>query len=106
VDGQYPLSQHVPLARKAGVREEAIAAVREGSEEGLEPLELAVVRYVREMLRDHHVGDATFQDALGRFGRAGVVDLTLTAGYYAMLGLALSGAFQTDLEPDTSPQLP
>ena len=49
------------LARKAGVREEAIAAVRERRDaSGLQSDERAIVSYVRQLLRTNRVEQAVF----------------------------------------------
>ena len=49
------------LARKAGVREEAIAAVRERRDaSGLQSDERAIVSYVRQLLRTNRVDQAVF----------------------------------------------
>jgi 4-carboxymuconolactone decarboxylase len=49
-DCPYVWAAHVTLARKAGVREEAITAVRERRDvSGLQPDEQAIVTYVRAL---------------------------------------------------------
>ena len=55
-DCPYVWSAHGTLARKAGVREEAITALRERTDvSGLEPDERAIVSYVRQLLRTNRV---------------------------------------------------
>lgn len=104
-DCDYEWSAHVVLARKAGVREEAIQAVAHRRDlSGLTREEAIVVRYGRELLREHRVSAATFQTARDWLGEQGVTELTATMGYYAMLACALN-AFEVQPAPD-APRLP
>ncbi|MGH7265666.1 MAG: carboxymuconolactone decarboxylase family protein [Candidatus Rokuibacteriota bacterium] len=91
MDCRYEWAAHVPLAREAGVRQEAIAAIRERrAPAGLTGEEAEIVAYVTRLLRDHRVDDATFAAARERLGVPRLVELTATAGYYAMLACALN----------------
>ena len=91
LDCQYEWAAHAVLARKAGVREEAITAIREGkAPAGLTPEEAQVSGYADALLRQHRVGDAEFTALQARFGLEGLVDLTAAIGYYAMIACALN----------------
>ena len=91
LDCQYEWAAHAVLARKAGVREEAITAIREGkAPAGLTPEEAQVSGYADALLRQHCVGDAEFTALQARFGLEGLVDLTAAIGYYAMIACALN----------------
>lgn len=96
-DCRYEWAAHVPEARKAGVRAETIAAVRERAPQRLSDDEALVVRYVDALLGSRRVDDAAFVALRKRFGTAQLVELTATIGYYAMLACTLN-AF--DLAPD------
>ena len=90
-DCQYVWSAHEPSALKAGVRPEAIEAVKNRTApEGLTEHETLVFTYVNELLTNHRVPEATFAAALAWRGEQGIADLTATAGYYAMLTCALN----------------
>ena len=105
-DCQYEWTYHEPLAREAGVREEAIAAVRDRSApSGLDEREALVFRYVQEIIRDHKVSEEARESVLEKFGPRGAVDLTATTGYYAMLAGALN-TFEVPLESGDRPLLP
>jgi 4-carboxymuconolactone decarboxylase len=55
------------------------------------PLEDAqIVSFVREVLHSHRVSEATFQAIYGRLGERGMVELSATIGYYAMLACTLN----------------
>ena len=50
-----------------------------------------VVRYARRAQPLHRsVSDATYADALARFGERGVVELTALVGYYTMVAMTLN----------------
>lgn len=104
-DCAYEWAAHVPIARDAGLREEAIDVVaEEGATDDLDDGEATVIEYCRELLYDHRVSDDTFRAALERFGESGVTELTATAGYYGMIACALN-AFEVFPDED-QPQLP
>ena len=103
---QYEFTHHVDLARQAGVREEAIVALRQGAApEALESEESLAVRYVQELLHDRKISDATYIAAQERFGLKALVNLTVLVGYYTMLAYVMH-ALEVELEPDVAPLLP
>jgi 4-carboxymuconolactone decarboxylase len=104
-DCQYAWTAHARMAREAGVREEAIDVIgNRGSLDALTEDEALIVRFGRELYRDHRISDATFQAAHARFGDQGVVELTATMGYYGMLACTLN-AFEVEHDLGT-PRLP
>ena len=102
-DCQYVWSAHEPSAQKAGVRPEAIEAVkRRTAPAGLNEQETTVFTYVNELMTNHRVPEAAFQAALAWLGRQGVADLTATAGYYALLTCALNAFVVLPTDPPSS----
>jgi 4-carboxymuconolactone decarboxylase len=102
-DCQYAWTSHDSLARQAGVREEALTALRDRkAPQGLTAEEADIVRYAQELVRTRRISDTTFAAVLKRLGPQGITELTATMGYYAMLGFALN-AF--DVQPE-KPLLP
>ena len=100
------VDSHEISGRDAGVREEAIEALRHRkAPEGLTPEGAVVVRYGMELLRNNRVSEETFQAALQQLGLQGVTDLTISYGYYAFIACALN-AFEVEPGPDTPPTLP
>ena len=96
---QFEWTAHVPLARTAGVSEGSIAAIRdEKAPQGLTADEGVVFRYVDELLRRKRVSQAAYDAAMGRFGQALVLELTVTAGYYSLLGTVMN-AFAVEPAP-------
>jgi 4-carboxymuconolactone decarboxylase len=97
-DCHFEWAYHVREARKAGLGAEAIAAIRERrAPAGLSDDEAQIVRYVSDLLVSHRVDDKTVTALRARLGLQGVVELTATIGYYAMLACTLN-AF--DVRPD------
>ena len=97
-DCAYEWAVHEPLAREAGVRDEALEVVADRrSVDSLPDTEALVVRYGRTLLRDHEVPEVLFHAVKDRFGIQGITDLTATIGYYGLLACVLN-AF--DVTPD------
>ena len=105
LDAQYEWAAHAVLARKAGVREQVITAIRERTAPaGLKPEEAQIWSYASGLLREHRVSDKDFAALQARFGLDGLVDLTAVVGYYAMIACALN-AFGVEPTPG-EPLLP
>lgn len=58
--------------------------------EGLNGDDAAVVQFATELNRSNSVSDATYADALARFGERIVVELTALVGYYTMVAMTLN----------------
>jgi 4-carboxymuconolactone decarboxylase len=90
---------HAALAAKAGVAPEKIEAIRTGKPlPGFSDAEQTVVRFCLELSRDKSLSDATFAAAQKLLDTRGVVDLTLTCGYYTAINMA-----QVALKPEMEP---
>jgi 4-carboxymuconolactone decarboxylase len=98
-DCHFEWAYHVREARKAGVRTEAITAIRERRSAGLGEDEATIVAYVSQLLVAHRADEATLARLRARLGVQGVVELTATIGYYAMLACTLN-AF--DVRPESA----
>jgi 4-carboxymuconolactone decarboxylase len=91
LDCKHEWAAHVNHGQKAGIPLAIIRAVhqRQGVEQ-FSTEDAQIVSFVREMLHSHRVSEQTFQAIYGRFGEKGVVELTATVGYYAMLACTLN----------------
>jgi len=107
LDCQHIWNAHAASARKAGVPNALVDALRDRKElPALASDEAAVVHFGREFFRTHKVSRGAFQAALEQLGRQGVVELGLTLGNYSLLALMIN-SFDSDLPPDrTEPLLP
>src|SRR5207248_1673673 len=63
-------------ARKLGVPETTITAIRENHSRGIPPEDAQIVEFTRTLLRTHRVDDATAQALRKRFGDDGFIQLT------------------------------
>jgi 4-carboxymuconolactone decarboxylase len=83
---QFEWLLHAPLARQAGVTEDALESLRTGAQPRDIPAdEMAALAFATELLASHGVSDRTYQAALSRWGERGVVELTTLVGYFAMV---------------------
>jgi 4-carboxymuconolactone decarboxylase len=88
---KHEWAAHINHATKAGVPMETIRAVHQ--KKGAETFsseDAQIVSFVREMIHTHRVSEPTFQAIYNRFGEKGMVELTATIGYYAMLACTLN----------------
>ena len=103
-DCDYEWAAHARIARDVGVGEDAINAIANRDLDRLSNDERVVVEFARELLEQHRTSDAVFERARKRFGDTGVIELTATVGYYAMIACVLNA---TEIEPpEGSPRLP
>jgi alkylhydroperoxidase family enzyme len=105
---EYEWAQHLPMARKAGVREEQIrnlAAWRTSSHfDAREKAALAL----GEAVTQGHVSDGVYAEAKRQFDDHDYVELAIVASFYAMVGRMLD-AMGVQLEPEVAnyaPKLP
>ena len=85
-DCPYVWASHAGAARKAGVSEAAIAAVRDRGElTALPQNEADIVDYVRQLHRTHRVTQALFDRLRERHGIPWLVEFTATIGHYGMV---------------------
>ena len=92
-DAAYEWGGHVETGRKAGMREEAIDAMRSGADaSGLEPDERDIITYTRQLLRANRVDQALFDALVERHGVRWLVELTATIGQYQYIS-AINNAF-------------
>jgi 4-carboxymuconolactone decarboxylase len=83
---QFEWQMHAPLAVKAGVAQVALDAVQAGRRpRGLPAEQETAVDFVTELMGRHGVSDATYSEAVHRFGEPGTVELAVLVGYFAMV---------------------
>ena len=97
VEAGYEWVAHEPLGLKEGTRPEAIEVLRhQRSTEGLLPRERLIIDTIRSIYREHRVPDDLYRRAEAEFGRSGMVELVVLAGYYGLIGYVLN-VFEADL---------
>src|SRR6202051_4568202 len=101
---QYEWYAHAPLAIKAGLDPEVVAALGAGNKpEKMKDDEAIVWEFITQLRRDHGVNDAIYAKAVEKFGENGVMDLVAVNGYYDVVSMTLNVAH---VSPPADAQLP
>lgn len=88
---RYEWHAHSKIAAELGIRQDTIDAIGEGRvPPQATPDEALLYRFCHELLHDKDVSDATYAEALARFGEASVLDVLCTAGYFGFVSLILN----------------
>jgi 4-carboxymuconolactone decarboxylase len=91
LDCKHEWIAHVNHAQKIGIPSETIRAIYEKKgPEHFSSEDAQIISYVQELLRAHRASEATFQALYSRLGEKGLVELTATVGYYAMVACTLN----------------
>jgi 4-carboxymuconolactone decarboxylase len=77
-------------ARRLGVPEETITAIRENHSRGIPPQDAEIVEFTRALLRRHRVDEANFKKMQNRVGNDGLIQLTGAIGYYSLLAMTVN----------------
>ncbi|HET7343888.1 MAG TPA: carboxymuconolactone decarboxylase family protein [Methylomirabilota bacterium] len=96
LDALYVWGAQTGAARKLGVPETTIAAIRARHSRVLPPEDAQVVDFTRVLLQKHRVDAAAFKAMQQRLGDDGLIQLTGAIGYYSMLAMTVNAC---ELEP-------
>ena len=100
----YEWFAHAPLAIKAGLDPDIVAAIGAGNKPAkMKDDEAIVWEFATQLRRDHHVDDDIYAKAVDKFGETGVVDLIAVSGYYDVVSMTLNVAH---VAPPKDAQLP
>jgi 4-carboxymuconolactone decarboxylase len=86
-DAVYIWGAQTGQARKQGVPEATITAIRENHSRGLPPEDAQIVDFTRDLLRKHRVAAPVMKALQERFGNFQLIELTGTIGYYSFLAM-------------------
>jgi 4-carboxymuconolactone decarboxylase len=89
-DAVYVWGAQTGGARRLGVPEATIAAIRENHSRGIPPEDAEIVEFTRQLLRRHRVDEASVRLLQKRFGNDGFIQLTGAIGYYSMLAMTVN----------------
>jgi len=82
MDCQYVWNAHAPAARREGVSDALVDAIRDNKPlPEMAAAEAAVVNYGREFFDTHKVSQPVFQTALDQFGTQHLVEITTALGH-------------------------
>ena len=77
-------------ARRLGVPEATITAIRENHSRGILPDDAEIVEFTRQLLRKHRVDDESAKKLQARLGNDAFIQLTGAIGYYSMLAMTVN----------------
>ena len=105
-DAQIEWSIHEPIARRAGVPQRTIEALRSRREPNFDsPDDEAIYHYVDELLTKRFVADKRFAAVQERIGARGITELTILVGYYSLVAMSLN-ALEVAVPVGLKPLLP
>ena len=90
LDAVYVWGAQTGGARKLGVPETTITAIRENHSRGIPPEDAQIVDFTRTLMRKHRIDDATAKALRARFGDDGFIQLTGAIGYYSLLSMTVN----------------
>jgi len=103
----YEWRAHYPLAIKGGLERQILVDLGAGARpQGMKEDETALYDFCTEIYRDKNVNDATFKEALAKFGERGIMDLIGIIGYYDIASMALIVQKTTAKPVDEAPLVP
>ena len=89
-DAVYVWGAQTNGARRLGVPESTITAIREQHTRGIPPEDAQIVTFTQQLLHKHRIDDATFQAMQERFGPDEYIQLTGAIGYYTLLAMTVN----------------
>jgi 4-carboxymuconolactone decarboxylase len=97
-DCQFVWSVQAPNARRAGVSEEAIAAIGNRRSSGLSDDQADIVHFTQQVVAANRVDQPTFDRLKDRHGVRWLVELTVTAGHFGLIS-GINNAFEVPPSP-------
>jgi len=105
-DQQYEWTFHEKTALSEGAPQLTVDTIKHnGPLAGLDAKDALIIRYGREILRDHHLSAATWAEAEARFTRQGALEIAAIMGDYALAAVLLHAVDQR-LPAGMEPLLP
>lgn len=96
---RYEWGQHVPIAIGVGISREQIKGIGNWRGSSLfDEKDKTVLRYTEEIVKDSRPADETFEAASKFLDNTSLVELTISIGYWSMVGKFLK-TFGVDVEP-------
>jgi 4-carboxymuconolactone decarboxylase len=90
LDALYVWGAQTGAARRLGVPETTISAIRDRHSRGLPPDDAQIVDFTRQLLQKHRVDAAAFKAIQQRLGNDGLIQLTGAIGYYSLLAMTVN----------------
>lgn len=90
LDAVYVWGAQTGGARKLGVPESTITAIREKHTRGVPAEDAQIIDFTRQLLQKHRLDDATAKAVRARFGDEQFIELTGAIGYYSLLAMTVN----------------
>jgi 4-carboxymuconolactone decarboxylase len=97
-DCLFVWSVQAPNARRAGVSDAAIAAIRDRTTAGLTEDQADLVSFAQQVTAGNRVDQALFDRLKGRHGARWLVELTATAGHFGLIS-GINNSFDVPPSP-------
>jgi len=97
-DCLFVWSVQVPNARRAGISDDVIAAVRDRTSSGLSDDQRDIVSYATQLATANRVDAQTFERLKQRHGARWLVELTIVAGHFGLI-CGINNAFEVPASP-------
>jgi 4-carboxymuconolactone decarboxylase len=105
-DQQYEWTFHEQAALTAGAPQATVDAIKhDGPVAGLDAKDALIIRYGREIMREHRLSAATWAEAVAKFTQQGALEIAAIMGDY-LLAAVLLHAVDQRLPADTKPLMP
>ncbi len=91
-EAEYVWGAQTGGARRQGVPEATITAIRENHSRDVAPADAQIIDFTRQLLRRHRVDQAAFDAMQKRFGNDELIQLTGAIGYYSLLAMTVNAA--------------
>ena len=106
LDSQYEWASHEPLARGEDVPQSTIDVIKyHRATDGLPAEPSVIIRYGREIFRDHQLSSETWAEAVTVFGQQGALEIAAIMGDYAMAAVILH-AIDQHIPPERTARMP
>ena len=90
LDAVYVWGAQTGQARRQGVPESTITAIREKHSRGIPEEDAQIVEFTRDLICKHRADDGIVKTLRQRFGDEQFIELTGTIGYYSMLAMTVN----------------
>lgn len=95
IEQAYEWAAHEPAARRFGVPDAVIDAIKYDRDvAGLPAKESTIIRFGREIMRDHRLSSETWAEAVAHFGQQGTIEIAAVMGDYVLAGIILHAVDQ------------
>ncbi|WP_304452167.1 carboxymuconolactone decarboxylase family protein [Nocardiopsis sp. YSL2] len=88
-ESEFERRLHYPLALKAGLSEEEIAAIEDGYFDRMDDSRAALVRYVDDCILRHRASEAAFHTLAEHYSQNEIAEVTHLTGHCAMTAMYL-----------------